>query len=81
MAMEDGCSYDSTNKMKIRQMIGVHSTVGIDLKSINVIPRQKEDKKMKRAWLSTPTIAYDLRNELKIWSELVEYIVNLYFIS
>ena len=45
MAMEDGCSYDSTNKMKIRQMIGVHSTVGIDLKSINVIPRQKEDKK------------------------------------
>jgi hypothetical protein len=49
MAMEDGCSYDSTNKMKIRQMIGVHSTVGIDLKSINVIPRQKEDKKMKRA--------------------------------
>jgi hypothetical protein len=44
MAMEDGCSYDSTNKMKIRQMIGVHSTVGIDLKSINVIPIQKEVK-------------------------------------
>jgi hypothetical protein len=44
MAMEDGCSYDATNKMKIRQMIGVHSTVGIDLKSINVIPIQKEVK-------------------------------------
>ena len=42
MTMEDGGSDDTPNKVKIRQVVRVHPTIGIDLKCINIIPRAKE---------------------------------------
>ena len=46
MAVEDSGSNDTTNKMKIWQMIGVHTTIRIDLQGINIIPVKWKNRKI-----------------------------------
>lgn len=37
VAMEDGSAYYATHEVKVRQMVGIYTTVRIDLQSVNII--------------------------------------------
>jgi hypothetical protein len=39
--MEDCCANNSTNKMKIGQVIRIDTTVGVDLQCVNVVTEIK----------------------------------------
>ena len=43
MAMENGSTDDSTDEMKIGQVIGIDTTVGIDLERVDIIPEKGLD--------------------------------------
>ena len=65
MAVEDSGSNDTTNKMKIWQMIGIHTTIWIDLQGINIIPVKWKNREI---W------------KYKKHSELVLFKIQIYLI-